>query len=84
MPKTRLPRRLADTYTFPNFRPLQTIQGLFGDPEARLIRLVRRGKKLSVESAERFTGVGTIDATIGFAIFPMERCAFISSSRYGE
>jgi hypothetical protein len=83
MSKTRPRRRLADTYTFPNFRPLQSIQGLFGDPEARLIRLIRRGKKLSVESAEQFIGVGTIDATIGSAICPMERCAFISSWRYG-
>ena len=45
MPKRRAPRRLADTYTFPGFRPQQTVQGIFGDPQARLIRLTRRGKK---------------------------------------
>lgn len=45
MPKTRTQRRLADTYTFPGFRPRQSVQGIFGDPRARLIRLSRRGKK---------------------------------------
>jgi integrase len=34
-PKTREPRRLADAYTFPGFRPLATVRGLFGDPQAR-------------------------------------------------
>ena len=82
MPKTGPRRCLADTYTFPSFRLLQRIQGLFGDPQARLIRLIRQGKKLSVESVEQFIGVGTIGATIGFATCPMERCAFISSWRY--
>jgi transposase len=45
MSKTRKPRRLADTYTFPGFHPLAYVQGIFGDPQARLITLVRRTKK---------------------------------------
>jgi hypothetical protein len=39
-------RRLHDAYRFPGFRPEPTVRGLFGDPKACLVRLVRRGKKL--------------------------------------
>jgi len=45
MPKTRPVRRLADAYRFPGFRTLQRVRGIFGDPHARLVMLVRRGKK---------------------------------------
>jgi hypothetical protein len=38
-------RRLWDTYRFPGFRPEHTVTGIFGDSKARVIRLVRRGKK---------------------------------------
>jgi hypothetical protein len=38
-------RRLCDTYRFPGFRPEHTVTGIFGDPKARVIRFVRRGKK---------------------------------------
>src|ERR1700730_13370955 len=39
------PRRLWDAYSFPGFRPEPTVQGVFGDPKARVIRLNRRSKK---------------------------------------
>jgi transposase len=38
-------RRLWDAYTFPGFRPRSTVRGIFGDPKARIITLVRRSKK---------------------------------------
>ena len=38
-------RRLWDTYRFPGFRPRSTVQGIFGDPKARILCLSRRGKK---------------------------------------
>jgi hypothetical protein len=38
-------RRLWDTYSFPGFRPAQTVRGIFGDPKARVIALNRRSKK---------------------------------------
>ena len=60
MPKTRKPRRLADTYTFPGFHPLAYVQGIFGDPQARLITLVRRTKKnQSAARVARRIGPGT-------------------------
>ena len=42
----RKPRRLDDAYRFPGFRPEATVRGIFGDPKARILRLLRRGKKL--------------------------------------
>ena len=33
------------TYRFPGFRPGTTVQGIFGDPKARVVYLHRRGKK---------------------------------------
>ncbi len=42
----RKPRRLDDTFRFPGFRPEATVRGIFGDPKARIVRLLRRGKKL--------------------------------------
>jgi hypothetical protein len=59
MSKARKPRRLADTYTFPGFHPLAYVQRIFGDPQARLITLVRRRKKHSAARVEQLTGPGT-------------------------
>jgi hypothetical protein len=81
MAKLRPPRRLTDTYTFPGFRPQQTIHGLFGDSHARLIRLTRRGKKRSAGHVGRPTSRGTTDGCAGCAICPTGRCASTSSSR---
>src|SRR5208337_5229462 len=41
----RKPRRLDDAFRFPGFRPEATVRGIFGDPKARILRLLRRGKK---------------------------------------
>jgi hypothetical protein len=47
MSQTRKPHRLAYTYTFPGFQPLAYVQGIFGDPQARL----DVAKQLEVEPA---------------------------------
>ncbi|MBI4490985.1 MAG: hypothetical protein HY694_18030 [Deltaproteobacteria bacterium] len=49
-------RRLWDTYGFPGFRPSSAVQGIFGDPKARVICLHRRGKKLPVEPVATSVG----------------------------
>src|SRR4030067_2021131 len=49
----RKKRRLADAYRFPQFNPLQSVIGIFGDPKARVIKLTRRGKKQFAVSAAR-------------------------------
>ena len=38
-------RRLQDAYRFPGFQPLATVRGVFGDPQVRIVQLVRRRKK---------------------------------------
>lgn len=52
-------RRLWDAYAFEGFRPEATVRGVFGDPKARVITLVRRSKKHAVVSVARRTPVGT-------------------------
>jgi len=42
--KAKRRRRLWDAYAFPGFRPQSTARGVFGDPKARVITLVRRSK----------------------------------------
>ena len=81
MPKASKVRRLADAYRFPGFRTLQTVHGIFGDAHARLIRLVRRGKKQSVELVGPRIGVGTTGGNVGRAICRVGTTAFISSWR---
>jgi len=75
-------RRLADAYTFPGFRPLQRVQGMFGDPKARLITLVRRGKKRSAARAARYTAAGTIEGRDEFEICPAPITVSTSTWRF--
>ena len=56
-------RRLQDGYRFPGLRPLATVRGVFGDPQARIVVLVRRRKKLPAASV----GVGSAASTIADA-----------------
>jgi len=66
----RKQRRLSDSYRFPGFKPKQTVTGIFGDPHARVVTLVRQGKKLSVVSAEYPAGLSMIERSDGFATSP--------------
>jgi len=74
-------RRLWDAYAFPGFRPQHTVRGVFGDPKARVITLVRRSKKTLAAVAIKSTRVGTTDARGVFAICPAATRAFIWRSR---
>jgi hypothetical protein len=69
-------KRLLDTYRFPGFRPEQTVSGIFGDPKARVIRLVRRGKKRHAERAVLFIIPFTTGRFEGFGTFPAGTCGF--------
>lgn len=44
-------RRLQDEYQFPGFRPMSKIQGIFGDPKARVLILRRIQKKRFADAA---------------------------------
>ncbi|MEP6934733.1 MAG: hypothetical protein ABI988_12460, partial [Nitrospirota bacterium] len=52
-------RHLGDTYRFPGFRPTPTVQGLFGDPKARIVRLQRRGKNRPAAPVATASEAGT-------------------------
>lgn len=57
-------RTLSDLYLFPGFKPKKTVDGVFGDSHARVIKLRRRGKKLSAASAARFIGTVVIAGSV--------------------
>jgi hypothetical protein len=63
-------RRLSDSYRFPGFKPKQAVIGIFGDPHARVVTLVRQGKKLYVVSAEQVAGLSMIESSEGFGTSP--------------
>jgi len=46
-------QRLVDEYRYPGFRPLSTIRNHPNDPDARIITMRRRQKKLYAEVAGR-------------------------------
>jgi hypothetical protein len=78
-PATRK-RRLWDTYAFPGFRPEATVQGVFGDPKARIIRLARRSKKHGVVVDACIRG-GTIARSVAYAIFLAVTREYFSNSK---
>ena len=65
-------RRLWDTYRFAGFRPRTTVQGIFGDPKARVVYLDRRGKKRYAAAAVLSSEAGTIASDDGFATWGVE------------
>ena len=52
--------RLSEAYRFEGFYPQdEKLRGIFGKPQARILPLKRRSKKLDVESAAGSTRAGT-------------------------
>lgn len=70
-------RRLLDEYQFPGFRPRSDIQGLFGDPMARVIRLERTQKKRHVAAAASSIGVITTRQHGGYGTYPVGMQGYI-------
>ena len=78
---TKRKRRLWDTYAFPGFRPLPNVRGVFGDPKARVITLVRRSKKTDAVAVVEPSPVGTTAGGGVSAISRVAMCAFTSMSK---
>ena len=76
-------RRLWEAYAFPGFRPLSTVRGVFGDPKAGVITLMRRSKKRSAAAADERTGAGTTGARAAREICPAAMRASTWNSRFG-
>lgn len=77
-------RRLTDEYRFSGFRPLATVKGMFGDPKARIVRLVRRGKKLAAALADSGRERSTTARSVGSAISRAATRECTSNSKCGE
>ena len=77
------PRRLDDTFRFPGFRPEATVRGIFGDPKARILRLLRRGKKRPVDRVDGGTERYTIARPVEYATSPVATLGCTWSSRCG-
>lgn len=67
-------KRLWDLYRFPGFYPEHTVTGIFGDPGARVIKLVRRGKKQPAESVGLSNALSTIANPAESGICPVATC----------
>src|SRR5258708_29109170 len=76
-------RRLLDAYRFPGFRPIEAVRGVFGDPHARIVTLVRRSKKRLAAHAGEYIPGGTIARFGARATFRPAACASFWSSRCG-
>ncbi len=76
-------RTLSDLYRFTGFKPKKIVHGIFGDPRARVITLVRRGKKLFAAHAALFTGPGMTARYDGSSIFLAAMRGFILNWKYG-
>src|SRR5438552_3664349 len=76
-------RRLLDAFRFPAFRPMDEVRGVFGDPHACVVVLVRRSKKRPMVRAGEGIPAGTIASFVESGIFPPAACGYSWSSRCG-
>jgi hypothetical protein len=73
---------LSELYHVPGFRPRKTVNGIFGDSNARVIKLSRRGKKLFAASAVQLIGPLVIVGTVWSATYPVETPGSTSNWRF--
>jgi hypothetical protein len=76
-------RTLSDLYHFPGCKPKKTVHGVFGDPHARVIKLVRRGEKLLAGYAALFIERIVRGRSGWYVIFPAVAPEFISNWKFG-
>ena len=80
----RKQRRLEDAYRFIGFLPEPKVRGIFGDPKARIVRLVRRGKKRTAEPVGGVNELFTTARPVEYATSPVATLGCTWSSRCGE
>jgi hypothetical protein len=76
-------RRLLDACRFPGIRPIEQVRGVFGDPHARIVSLVRRSEKPAAAPAGESIPGGTIASFVAFGIFQPAACTYSWCSRCG-
>lgn len=72
-------RQLVDEYRFPGYRPSAKIQGIFGDPKARVIQLERTQKKHYADVALELIEAITTRRFAGYEIYQAEMHGYIWS-----
>lgn len=80
MATSRKRKRLSDAYRFDGFRPLEELRGVFGDPVARVITLVRRQKKRAARDVLEHVRVTTTSECLR-EICPVEVAESIWTSK---
>ena len=83
MPTSKRRKRLLDAYRFAGFKPLEQVRGIFGDPKARVISLVRRSKKHVAALVDVCTLDGTTTGFAEYAICRVATPAFTWNSNFG-
>ena len=67
----RKKRSLYDAYHIPGFKPQRKVSGIFGDPNALVIKLTRQGKN-SLQHMQQSSSLSTTARIGKFAICPAE------------
>ena len=75
-------RRLWHAYALPGFRPEGIVRGIFGDPKARIIKLIRRSKKRAAAVVDASITAGMIARFAACAISHAQTRGYISSSKF--
>ncbi|MFO0792629.1 MAG: hypothetical protein U0586_07930 [Candidatus Brocadiaceae bacterium] len=78
----RKKRSLYDAYHFPGFKPQRRVSGIFGDPNALVIKFSRQGKKQFAVLVTEFTVPSTTARIDKFAIYPAAIGVCTSSLRF--
>ena len=81
MSSSTKPKALLDAYRLAGFRCQARLRGVFGDPKARVITLVRRSKKRFAVFVDKRTGAFTTVPADEFEICRAATCESISISK---
>ena len=61
-------RTLSDLYSFSGFRAQSTLTGVFGDPDLRVVHIVRKKRRARVRVVDVNGVLSTIGACRGFVM----------------
>jgi len=75
-------KRLSDSYRFPGFKPLEEIDGIFGDSKAIIIRLKRVEKKQYAQYVQKDIRVFTTEKSDMYVICLVATNEYISQWKY--
>jgi hypothetical protein len=77
-------KTLRELFSFPGFYAKQQLQGVFGDPKARIVELKRQKKGWSVQVAVKVIVAATIQRSAKYETLMRRGVEFISALSNGE